>query len=156
MVGWRGHFLNWLYNTALVVMAMKFGTCNFIFPKLPTIINKLRQEQNVQHFANNSLKCIFFKDNNLPWFKVHQSSNCSQRPNRFRFTLWVNKLIPVNNLYRIRFQSIKACILLLNLITDLTHWGRVTHICVSKLTIIGSNNCLPPSHYLNQCWDIVN
>ena len=32
----------------------------------------------------------------------------------------------------------------------LTHWGRVTHICIGKLTIIGS------SHYLNQCWDIVN
>ena len=30
-------------------------------------------------------------------------------------------------------------------ITDLTHWGRVTHICVSKLTIIGSENGLLPS-----------
>ena len=27
----------------------------------------------------------------------------------------------------------------------LTHWGRVTHICVGK-----------PSHYLNKCWIIVN
>ena len=26
----------------------------------------------------------------------------------------------------------------------LTHWGRVTHICVSKLTIIGSDSGLPP------------
>ena len=26
----------------------------------------------------------------------------------------------------------------------LTHWGRVTHICVSKLTIIGSDNGLSP------------
>ena len=26
----------------------------------------------------------------------------------------------------------------------LTHWGRATHICVSKLTIIGSNNGLAP------------
>ena len=26
----------------------------------------------------------------------------------------------------------------------LTHWGQVTHICVSKLTIIGSDNCLSP------------
>ena len=25
-----------------------------------------------------------------------------------------------------------------------THWGRVTHICVSKLTIIGSDNVLSP------------
>ena len=26
----------------------------------------------------------------------------------------------------------------------LTHWGRVTHICVSKITIIGSDNGLSP------------
>ena len=26
----------------------------------------------------------------------------------------------------------------------LTHWGQVTHICVNKLTIIGSNNGLSP------------
>ena len=45
----------------------------------------------------------------------------------------------------------------------LTHWGRVTYICVGKLTIIGSDNGLAlgagwpaPSHYLNQCWNIVD
>ena len=27
---------------------------------------------------------------------------------------------------------------------QLTHWGRVVHICVSKLTIIGSDNGLSP------------
>ena len=27
----------------------------------------------------------------------------------------------------------------------LTHWGRVTHICISDLTIIGSDNGLSPS-----------
>ena len=37
-----------------------------------------------------------------------------------------------------------------------THWGRVTHICVGNLTIIGSDNGSAPSHYLNQCWNIVN
>ena len=36
----------------------------------------------------------------------------------------------------------------------LTHWGRVTHICVSELTIIGAWSA--PSHCLNQCWNIVN
>ena len=41
---------------------------------------------------------------------------------------------------------------------SLTHRGRVTHLCVSKLNIIGSDNGLSPlySHYLNQCWNIVN
>ena len=38
---------------------------------------------------------------------------------------------------------------------DLTHWGRMAHICVNKLTIIGSDNRLAPSHYLNQCWNVV-
>ena len=34
----------------------------------------------------------------------------------------------------------------------LTHWGRVTHICVSKLTTI----LVQISHFPNQCWRIVN
>ena len=42
----------------------------------------------------------------------------------------------------------------------LTHWGWVTLICISKLTIIGSDNGFiawrAPSHYMNQCWNIVN
>ena len=33
----------------------------------------------------------------------------------------------------------------------LTHWARVTHICVSKLTIIGSDNGLSPG----QCQAII-
>ena len=38
----------------------------------------------------------------------------------------------------------------------LSHWGRVTHTCISKLTIIGSDNGPVPSHYLNKCLNIVN
>ena len=40
----------------------------------------------------------------------------------------------------------------------LTHWGRVTHICVSDLTSIFffSVAWSAPSHYQNQCWNIVN
>ena len=44
--------------------------------------------------------------------------------------------------------------------TFLTHWSRVTHICISK---VGHNwfrqwlvACSVPSHYLNQCWNIIN
>ena len=37
------------------------------------------------------------------------------------------------------------------------HWGRVTHICASKLNIIVSDNAWPaPSHHLNKWWNIVN
>ena len=45
----------------------------------------------------------------------------------------------------------------------LTHWGRVTHICVGDKTIIIMDYYwlwlvawLMPSHHLNQWWDIVN
>ena len=33
-----------------------------------------------------------------------------------------------------------------------THLGRVTHICVSKLTIIGADNGLPPSRRQAIIW----
>ena len=32
----------------------------------------------------------------------------------------------------------------MNIYDSLTHWGRVTHICVGKLTMIGSDNGLSP------------
>ena len=44
--------------------------------------------------------------------------------------------------------------------TQLTHWGRVTHICVIKLSNHWFRLWLAtwpvPSHYLNQCWNSVN
>ena len=36
--------------------------------------------------------------------------------------------------------------------TVLTHWGGVTHICVSRLTIIGSDNSLSPSRRQAIIW----
>ena len=36
--------------------------------------------------------------------------------------------------------------------SDLTHWGRVTHICVSKLTIIASDNGLSPDRRQAIIW----
>ena len=43
------------------------------------------------------------------------------------------------------------------ILCDLTHWGRVKHMCVSKISIIVSDNGLwTQSHYLNQCLNIVN
>ena len=34
----------------------------------------------------------------------------------------------------------------------LTHWGRMTHVCVSKLTIIGSDNALSPGRRQAIIW----
>ena len=34
----------------------------------------------------------------------------------------------------------------------LTHWGQVTHICVSKVAIIGSDNGLSPGQHQAIIW----
>ena len=36
--------------------------------------------------------------------------------------------------------------------SELSHWGRVTHICVSKVTIIGSDNGLSPGRRQDIIW----
>ena len=36
--------------------------------------------------------------------------------------------------------------------TELTHWGRATHVCVVKLTIIGSDNGLSPDRRQAIIW----
>ena len=38
------------------------------------------------------------------------------------------------------------------LVLLITHWGRVTHICVSELTIIGSDNGLSPGRRQAIIW----
>ena len=35
---------------------------------------------------------------------------------------------------------------------NFTHWGRVTHICISKLTSIGSDNGLLPGQHQAMIW----
>ena len=37
-------------------------------------------------------------------------------------------------------------------LASLTHWGRVTHICVNKLTIIGSDDGLSPDQHQAIIW----
>ena len=37
--------------------------------------------------------------------------------------------------------------------TGLTHWGRVTHICISELTTIGSDNGLSPGRRQAIIWN---
>ena len=94
------------------------------------------------------------------WFNIKMSSyQCRNCNNKDEMVSWPSNLYNRNlctdkmvSLYWISPQEISLPVL--------THSGQVTHICISKLTIIGSDNGLLPgrrhSHYLNQCWDIVN
>ena len=60
---------------------------------------------------------------------------------------------------RSNFRITSFC--LPNFHKNLTHWGWVTHICVSNLTIIGSDNGLSPDRHQTNAenfvdWTLVN
>ena len=46
----------------------------------------------------------------------------------------------------------RICCRILSSNCFLNHWGRVTHICVSKLTTIGSDNGLLPGRHQATIW----
>ena len=53
----------------------------------------------------------------------------------------------------IDFYCTQWCIQYIQMICiQLTHWGRVTHLCVGKLTIIGSDNGLSPERRQAIIW----
>ena len=85
---------------------------------------------------------------------------------RAQWVRWWYLSMLSNNLF-VMFKSfvnascVSMCVKLRAVQKVLTHWGQVTHICVSNLTIIGSDNGLSPgghqpNHYLHQHWNIVN
>ena len=50
---------------------------------------------------------------------------------------------------------VTPCVSMNDDIVYLTNWGRATHICVSKLTIIASDNCLSPGRRQAIIWNNV-
>ena len=54
-------------------------------------------------------------------------------------------------LWILEIMKIEFCWMLC-FVSSLTHWGRVTHICVSKKTIIGSDNGLSPGRRQAIIW----
>ena len=61
----------------------------------------------------------------------------------------VTKLLLLKSIARIYWQGQYWVIHML------THWGRVPHLCVSKLTIIGSGNGLSPGRRQTIIWSNV-
>ena len=76
--------------------------------------------------------------NSLPIWRSHWGLR-----NIWRFADNIFKCI-VFFLISLRYWSLLLRVELIIVCITLTHWGRVTHICVSKLTIIGSDNGLSP------------
>ena len=95
------------------------------------------------HISNNKAKMKFLFTHLVKW---HAYNGISIPPN----TLECPYIIDIVTTFSIQFKKAIWEGKTLWLTFCLTHWGRVTHICIGKLTIIDSDN------YLNQCCYIVN
>ena len=89
------------------------------------------------------------------WLKWKMVSQLLTHRRYYHFTFGHGSIgdIQHNNKERTRFNYHKITYCLLTEL--LTHWGRVTHICVSKITIIGSDNGLSPGRSQAIIWTSV-
>ena len=90
--------------------------------------------------ASLPMPVCFHFDNSLPHLIIHLISNF-QKKNfvSWKLSFWCTFLYCTAYYY-----VMIHCIL--------THWGRVMHICVGKLTIIGSDNGLSPGRRQAIIW----
>ena len=91
----------------------------------------------VLHFYLNLTKVCLRGSN---WQQVSIGSGDGLGPNRWQSITWTN----VDPIHLCIYSSLG-----LNL---LTHWGWMTHICVSKIIIIGSDNGLSPGWHKAIIW----
>ena len=68
----------------------------------------------------------------------------------FNFNYFMVRVVGMNFVSLARIRYVRDY--LTTGIGRLTHWDRVTHICVSELTIIGSDNGMPPGRRQAIIW----
>ena len=110
--------------------------CSFHFNKFISQVCRLRF---LHHFYLNSHYFISIK---------------SQIKQRYHNEYWLHVHMDIiacicNNTHSKQYDVLRHA---LTEPLNLTHWGRVTHICVSKLTIIGSDNGYSPGRRQAIIW----
>ena len=119
-------------------------TQNFIYPSLKCkwpIHTKLLAPNDLISLSYRTQYCVW-NDNVYYELKKKIDLNILVLPDQCSRTFWAFSR------YRYR-DTIRAG----NLVPiGLTHWGQVTHICVSKLAIIGSDNGLSPERRQANIW----
>ena len=90
----------------------------------------------------------------MSWFQFHwtffqlpnasNGSNNGWAPIRREPIIWTNGGLVYSRIYNFASMRSLTHIYASLGLNELTHWGRVTHICVSDLTSIGSDNGLSP------------
>ena len=93
-------------------------------------VNEIYPAQRSSLFCFVALKCVSFH-------------GISSAPEKAICRIVNEEMMSKMNLHY--WRNVDGCF-------HLTHWGRVTHICVSNLTIIGSDNGLSPARRQAIIW----
>ena len=113
----------------------------------------MRPRQNGQHFADGIFKCIFLNENVWIsikiWLKFVPKGPINNIPTLVQIMAWC---WPGDKPLSEPMMEVYWCIYALLSLNDLTHWGRVTHICVGNLIIIGPDNGLSPGRRQAIIW----
>ena len=85
------------------------------------------------------------------WWRHHVSLVYQRRTGTVMFLYHVLRILAIDKLkFELNYTFYEFSWFFVPV--HLTHWGRVTHICVSKLTIIGSDNRLSPGRRQAIIW----
>ena len=115
-----------------------------------------RPEQSKRRWFETPSRLSWHHCNDLDESKIEFPSNLNSDWN-FCSDMWSLHQCCSYPAYRIKSPSIYEMIIEVVFIQSpwlllRTHWGRLTHICVSKLTIIGSDNGLSPERRQTIIW----
>ena len=87
------------------------------------------------------------------WWYVNIGSDNGFAPFRRQAIIWTNA-DPVHWRIYAALGGDELTTILVASHNYLTHWGRVTQICVNNLTIIGSDNGLSPGRHQAIIWTL--
>ena len=116
-------------------------------------VNTLMQRQNGHHFADDTFKRIFVNENVRILIEISlkfvPKGPINNIPSLVQIMAWRRQATShYLNQWWFVYRRIYASLGL----TELTHWDWVMHVCISNLTIIGSDNGLSPGRRQAIIW----
>ena len=108
----------------------------------------------------NDYVTFYISENDMIWYIIPQTlseNNCFVVPPNHQMinpSSAETSVFRENEVNTMAVNALAPCVTKSSA-TMLTHWGRVMHICVSKITIIGSDNGLSPGRRQAIIWTSV-
>ena len=130
-----------LHQVCAVAVGSKWK-CHSLRQQAIGVVNTLRSRQNGCHFADDNFGCIFLNENVWiaikTWLNFVPKGPINNIPALVQIMAWCRPGDkPLSEPMVVRLPT-HICITRNQWVNCWTHWGRVTHIYISKLTIIVS------------------